>query len=265
MNNPKILSPAMLKTYQSCKKKYFLHYVRNIVMPQPATIFEQGKNIHALAGYYLNGINVEKFEKNLGEKEKDIWIKLKNNEYFNFTPIKTEFTLSFKLENFWFGGRLDAIMKNQNEYYILDYKTGNPPDNAEYDYQTMVYITALSKYLKNTNNINFVYIDLKNNKNILINATPNLIKEYEAKLRQLMQDYNQKEKSKLTSLVKLYTTMKTKDAARIMATLDIELVTALLKEMKPSTSSAILSQMDAAKAKAITNQLIGNSLSNIEK
>ena len=91
------------------------------------------------------------------------------------------------------------------------------------------------------------------------------LQEYEAKLRQLMQDYNQKEKSKLTSLVKLYTTMKTKDAARIMATLDIELVTALLKEMKPSTSSAILSQMDAAKAKAITNQLIGNSLSNIEK
>ncbi len=91
------------------------------------------------------------------------------------------------------------------------------------------------------------------------------LQEYEAKLRQLMQDYNQKEKSKLTSLVKLYTTMKTKDAARIMATLDIELATALLKEMKPSTSSAILSQMDAAKAKAITNQLIGNSLSNIEK
>ena len=88
MNNPKILSPAMLKTYQSCKKKYFLHYVRNIIMPQSATIFEQGKNIHALAGYYLDGINVEKFEKALNEKEKDIWIKLKNNEYFNFSPTQ---------------------------------------------------------------------------------------------------------------------------------------------------------------------------------
>ncbi len=180
----------MLKTYQSCKKKYFLHYVRNIIMPQSATIFEQGKNIHALAGYYLDGINVEKFEKALNEKEKDIWIKLKNNEYFNFSPIKTEFTLNFRLDKFWFGGRLDAIMKKNEEYYILDYKTGNPPDNAEYDYQTMIYITALSKYLKNNSNINFVYIDLKHNKSILIKATPNLIQEYESKLLNVAKEIN---------------------------------------------------------------------------
>ncbi len=190
MNNPKILSPAMLKTYQSCKKKYFLHYVRNIIMPQSATIFERGKNIHALAGYYLNGINIEKFEKALEKKEQDIWIALKNNEYFNFTPIKTEFTLNFKLEDFWFGGRLDAIVKNQDEYYILDYKTGNPPENPEYDYQTMVYITALSKYLKNDSNINFVYIDLKHKKNILIKATPEIIKEYKAKLLNVAKQIN---------------------------------------------------------------------------
>ena len=58
--------------------------------------------------------------------------------------------------------------------------------------------------------------------------------------------------------------MKPRDAARIFNTLDLELTTALLREMKPSSSSAIISLMDASKAKAITNELIGNSLTNIE-
>lgn len=90
------------------------------------------------------------------------------------------------------------------------------------------------------------------------------LQAYEERLRKLMQEYSDKEKEKVMTLVKLYTSMKPKDAARIFNTLDIELSTALLKEMKPSASSAILSQMDAQKARAVTNQLIGNSLNNIE-
>ena len=90
------------------------------------------------------------------------------------------------------------------------------------------------------------------------------LQAYEAKLKGLMQEYSAKEKEKLMTLVKLYTSMKPKDAARIFNTLDIELSTAILNEMKPSASSAILSQMDAQKAKAVTNQLNENSLNNIE-
>ncbi len=90
------------------------------------------------------------------------------------------------------------------------------------------------------------------------------LQAYEKKLRDLMREYTAKEKEKLNALVKLYTTMKPRDAARIFNTLDLELTTALLREMKPSSSSAIISLMDASKAKAITNELIGNSLTNIE-
>ena len=90
------------------------------------------------------------------------------------------------------------------------------------------------------------------------------LQAYEAKLRKLMQEYSEKEKQKLTTLVKMYSSMKPKDAARIFNTLDIELSTAILKEMKPSTSSGILSQMEAEKAKAITNHLIGSSLNSVE-
>ena len=86
------------------------------------------------------------------------------------------------------------------------------------------------------------------------------LQAYEKKLRSLMQEYSAKEKERLDSLVKLYASMKPRDAARILNTLDIEVSTALVREMKPSASSAILSQMEASKAKAITDALIGNSI-----
>ncbi len=88
------------------------------------------------------------------------------------------------------------------------------------------------------------------------------LQAYEKKLRSLMQEYSAKEKERLDSLVKLYASMKPRDAARILNTLDIEVSTALVREMKPSASSAILSQMEASKAKAITDALIGNSINN---
>lgn len=85
------------------------------------------------------------------------------------------------------------------------------------------------------------------------------LQEYENKLRKLIADYNVKEKAKLDSLVKLYSTMKPKDAARIFNTLDMDILVSLVKNMKPSVSSAILSQMKAEKAKAVTAELIGNN------
>lgn len=86
------------------------------------------------------------------------------------------------------------------------------------------------------------------------------LKAYETKLEKLIQQYNKKEQENINSLVKLYTSMKPKDAARIFNTLDMDITVALLKGMKPSASSAILSQMNSEKAKAVTSQLIGNNI-----
>ena len=85
------------------------------------------------------------------------------------------------------------------------------------------------------------------------------MEEYEQKLKVLIQEYNSKEKEKILSLVKVYASMKPKDAARIFETLDLEVTVALLKEMKPSVSSAILAQITPVKAKAITDKIIGNA------
>ena len=85
------------------------------------------------------------------------------------------------------------------------------------------------------------------------------MQDYEQKLKSLIQEYNEKERQKIASLVKVYASMKPKDAARIFETLDLEVTVALMKEMKPSASSAILAQISPEKAKDITDKIIGNT------
>ena len=166
----------MLKTFEICPQKYYLKYIKQISIPQSVSFFEKGKKIHALANYYLRGENIEKMEKTLTREEQGIWLALKDNKYFQKTYVKSEYSVSCKVGNFWIGGRLDALVKDDKFYYILDYKTGSIPKNPEYDFQTIVYLLCLNKKLGS--NINFVYIDLKNNKNYLIER----LTEYEEKI-----------------------------------------------------------------------------------
>ena len=170
-------SPNMLKTFETCPVKYHFKYIQKISVPQKSALFEKGKKVHALANYYLRGDDISKLEKALNPEEKTIWETLKKNEYFQKDYINSEYNLSCKVGAYWIGGRLDALMRDENNYYILDYKTGSIPKNPEYDYQTSVYLLSASKmYGKN---IKFIYLDLKNNQNYIIDFTPEKEKEYE--------------------------------------------------------------------------------------
>ena len=153
-------------------------------MPVNDDVFEFGKNIHALASYYLRKENIDKMEKELNEKEAGVWNYLKSIRYFAYDVVNTEYSLTVKADKFYFGGRLDALVKNGEEYFILDYKTGSAPKNAKYDFQTMIYLLAVSKFFK-TDNVNFVYIDLKNKTEVKIKLTSELISEYENKLTEV--------------------------------------------------------------------------------
>lgn len=183
-------SPNMLKTFKSCPLKYKFKYIDRISLPQKASFFEKGKKVHALANYYLKGDDISKFEPTLNENEKIAWNNLKSNEFFSYKYVNSEYNLSCKIGDFWIGGRLDAIVKenfneiknqdNQEIYYILDYKTGSIPKNPEYDYQTMVYLLCLSSapFITPEDKIKFVYIDLKNNQNCIIDFTQERKIEY---------------------------------------------------------------------------------------
>lgn len=182
-------SPYMLKTFKECPKKFEYKYIKKIIMPQKASNFERGKKIHALANYYLQGIDITKLETSLLPEEAAIWQKLKNNEFFNKQYVKSEYTLSAKIKNYWIGGRLDALMQDENCYYILDYKTGAIPPNPEFDFQTMIYLYCASKIL-NTTCIKFVYIDLKNNENKIIEFSKERMTEYEKTLSDMLDKMN---------------------------------------------------------------------------
>ena len=184
-------SPNMLKTFKSCPLKYKFKYIDRISLPQKASFFEKGKKVHALANYYLKGDDISKFEPTLNENEKIAWNNLKSNEFFSYKYVNSEYNLSCKIGDYWIGGRLDAIVKkhkNESEtYYILDYKTGSIPKNPEYDYQTMVYLLCLSSapFISPQDDIKFVYIDLKNNQNCVIDFTQEKKVEYEKAIIQI--------------------------------------------------------------------------------
>ena len=190
-----IYSPNMLKTFKQCPRKFFYRYIKNINMPVNDEIFELGKNIHALASYYLNKENIYKMEQALSEKEQAIWAYLKNIKYFAFETINTEYSLSINIENIIFGGRIDALLKDNETYYILDYKTGSIPKDAKYDYQTMIYLLAVSDFFK-TEKVVFVYIDLKNKEEVKIELSTSLINEYKEFLTQTVEQIKNSEFNK---------------------------------------------------------------------
>jgi len=180
MSDTVIFYPGMLRAYSECPLKYKLKYLDNIVIVQNQSYSQTGRKIHALANFYLKGQDVTKLENALNEEERNLFNQLKSNPLFNKIYINSEYNLTANLAGYWISGRLDALVKDVGGYYILDYKTGALPKNPQYDFQTVFYLTILNIYLKGVRpeEIHFVYMDLKNNKNVEISLNENLAKEY---------------------------------------------------------------------------------------
>ena len=204
----KNFSPNMLKTFESCPVKFNLKFNEKITVPQNPSLFEKGKKIHALANYYHRGADISKLEKALTPQELEVWERLKRNEYFSKKCLHSEYPITARLDDYWIFGRLDAIVtdmppaqaaeplnensKNQSvnstaqsaKYYILDYKTGSIPKNPEKDYQTMIYLLCADLIYPERSSLSFVYIDLKNDANKVIEFTPDLKDFYERTLKE---------------------------------------------------------------------------------
>lgn len=176
-------SPNMFKTFADCPYRYYLKYVKKLSIPQPASYFEKGKKIHALANYYLRGDDISKIIKGLTKEETVVWNKLFQNEFFQKNYVKSEYNLSCKIGDYWIGGRLDALMLDGEDYFILDYKTGSIPKTPETDFQTMVYLICADRKLENYNSLKFVYIDLKTDRNYVIELTSERKEIYENALK----------------------------------------------------------------------------------
>lgn len=81
------------------------------------------------------------------------------------------------------------------------------------------------------------------------------MRQMEARLKQLTGVQEEQAAKQFTSLVKVYETMKPKDAARIFEKLDLNVQLAVAHRMKEIKMAAILAEMDPEAAKALTMAL----------
>ena len=81
------------------------------------------------------------------------------------------------------------------------------------------------------------------------------LKELESSIKDLVGVYDKKERERLNNLVKIYSAMKPKDAARLFNEMEMDLLVRLFERMKEAKSAPILAAMDATKATALTAEL----------
>ncbi len=70
-----------------------------------------------------------------------------------------------------------------------------------------------------------------------------------------MRQYNEQEQAELQSIVKIYETMKPKDAARILADLEMRILLGIMESMKERKSAPILAAMEPKRAREVTEEL----------
>jgi flagellar motility protein MotE (MotC chaperone) len=81
------------------------------------------------------------------------------------------------------------------------------------------------------------------------------LKQLQAQINALLAQRDQAQKDQIASLVKTYSTMKAKDAARIFNTLPDEVLVPVAQQMKSDVLSLILASMNSDNAKALTVKL----------
>ena len=172
-----IYTPQMLNTFKNSPEKYYEKFVLNLSEPQLDSNFLVGKNLHALAAYHLLGKDTSIFT--LTANENKMWETLINSEYFQLEPVQVEYNITTKIHDFWVGGRLDSLVKNADkDYFILDYKTGKIPQEAENDFQTMIYLLCCDNLLKEYKSLTFVYLSLKTGEEKVIEYSKKLGEVY---------------------------------------------------------------------------------------
>jgi len=81
------------------------------------------------------------------------------------------------------------------------------------------------------------------------------LKSLQSQLEDLMKQYEQKENSKILSLVKIYETMKPKDAANIFNELEMPVLLKVVSNMKEVRVAPVIASMDTVKARELSIEL----------
>lgn len=81
------------------------------------------------------------------------------------------------------------------------------------------------------------------------------LKKIQATIKSLLKQHDKEQEAKIKSLVKIYESMKPKEAAAIFERLDMPVVLDVIERMSERRVAPIMAKMDPAKAKGITTAL----------
>ncbi len=92
-----------------------------------------------------------------------------------------------------------------------------------------------------------------------IDAKIQKLREIQTTIEGLIEKHEDQEDKKIESLVKIYQSMKPKDAARIFEQMDMSILIRVIKGMKERTSAAIMAELSPDRANAVTTELATQS------
>ncbi len=184
-----IVTSGMLKAFEECPQKYNLIYNEQLEIPSNTEFSDIGKEIHALINYKLKGFDITKQLRTLNSPEnKELYHLWQNFVDFKTDKVeKSEFTFTIPFsEKIKLTGRVDAIRKCENNYEILDWKTGSSQNiNPEKDMQTVMYLYCIYNLLRcqglaaDTVNLLLTYVFLKEKKTVTVPFSPEKYNLYE--------------------------------------------------------------------------------------
>ncbi|MBB4266726.1 MotE family protein [Roseospira visakhapatnamensis] len=88
-----------------------------------------------------------------------------------------------------------------------------------------------------------------------IEARVGELRELETVIEGLLEKHSEQEMEQINQLVRIYASMKPKDAARIFNDLDMPILLTVIENMKERSSAAILAEMTPDRAKQVTTEL----------
>lgn len=81
------------------------------------------------------------------------------------------------------------------------------------------------------------------------------LKTMQESIKSSLKQHDEEQEAKLKSLVKIYETMKPKDAARIFEQLDMPILLDVIERMKEAKAAPVMAGMDPEKARKLTTEL----------
>lgn len=143
---PRLVSVNQLKTWDRCRRKYYLDYVNNLHWPTDQSNFRFGQDMHKLLDYHSRALDCSAV---LAQAPADIqkaWALLMASPIVQQPVIASEWGFQIPVNVCgvqWLVGRIDRLAREGERLLVIDWKTGTAvPKVPETDWQTLVYLYA---------------------------------------------------------------------------------------------------------------------------